>query len=441
LDIQEMSKHYNLHSWSAQGALKPMVVTRAEGIYFWDDQGNRYYDMSSQLVNSNLGHGNKAINEAIKAQVDEMAFIGPGYAIDVRSKAAKALVDFAGLDFEGGKVFFTNAGADANENAIKMAKAFTGRWKVLSGYKSYHGSSFGASSLCGEPRRWIGEPGIPGFVHFENPYPYRAPGNIEFASEEDETKFYLDILENHILYENPDSIAAVFLETVVGSNGCLVPPKGYLKGVRALCDKYGIAMVCDEVMAGFFRIGTPFAFMQFDAAPDIITFAKGSTCGYVQLGGVIARKEIAEFFDGHKMFCGLTYSAHPLGCAAALAALGEYERLGIAANVEKTGKLLASVLDEFERKHRCVGQVRYKGLLSGVELVKDKATKEPLVPFNSDPEKLMPKIGGMLKVEGFSTYTQENVVFVSPPLIITEDELRDAMKLLDKVLDSVDAMI
>jgi taurine--2-oxoglutarate transaminase len=439
--ISEMSKKYNLHSWSAQGKLNPMTVTKAEGIYFWDDEGNKYYDMSSQLVNSNLGHGNKAIIKAIKAQADKMAFIGPGYAIDARSEAAKKLVEFAGPHFEGGKVFFTNAGAEANENAIKFAKAFTGRWKIFSMYRSYHGATFGASALNGEPRRWIAEPGVPGFIHFDGPYAYRAPKACRFDSEEDVTAFYLELLENHMKYENPQDIAAVFVETVVGSNGVLIPPKGYLKGVQELCNRYGIMLVCDEVMSGFYRTGSKFAFMQFDVAPDIITFAKGSTCGYIPLGGAIVKREIAEYFNDHKMFNGLTYSAHPMGCATAVATMDEYERLGIEENVRKQGKLLADTLDGIEKKHKCVGEVRHIGLFAMVEFVKDKASREPLAPFNSDPEGRIARIGAMLKAEGFVTYSHENMFIVAPPLIITERELKDALHILDKVLDAVDETI
>ncbi|MDR3242898.1 MAG: aminotransferase class III-fold pyridoxal phosphate-dependent enzyme [Clostridiales Family XIII bacterium] len=437
--ISEMSKKYNLHSWSAQGKLNPTPVVRAEGVYFWDEAGNRYCDMSSQLVNSNLGHGNKAIIEAIKNQADKMAFMGPGYAVDVRSEAAKKLMEFSG--FEGGKVFFTNAGAESNENAVKIAKAFTKKWKIFSMYRSYHGASIGASSLCGEPRRFSAEPGVPGFIHFDGPYAYRAPKACKFGSEEDIAEFYLELLENQIKYEDPQMIAAVFLETVVGSNGVLIPPEGYLKGVRELCTRYDIMMVCDEVMAGFYRTGSSFAFRQFDVVPDIVTFAKGSTCGYVPLGGVIVNKAIADFFDDHKMFCGLTYSAHLVGCAAAIATLNEYERLNIEENVKKQGKLLADILDGFEKKHRSVGQVRHIGLLAMVELVRDKATREPIVPFNNDAGGVMPKIIAMLKAEGFATYSHENMIIVAPPLIIAEDELRGAMKLMDRVLDSVDAMI
>ncbi|MCL2111124.1 MAG: aminotransferase class III-fold pyridoxal phosphate-dependent enzyme [Clostridiales bacterium] len=432
MNIRETSKKYNLHSWSAQKALQPTVVTKAEGIYFWDDEGNKYYDMSAQLVNANLGHGNRALIDAIKDQAEKLPFIGPGYAVDVRSEAAKMLVEMAGPAFEGGKVFFTNAGAEANENAMKFCRAVTGKWKFLSMYNSYHGATHGASALTGEPRRFAAEPGMVCVYHFDGPFPYRAPKQVEFKDEADVTAYYLDRFEEAVKREGPNQIAGVFVETVVGSNGVLVPPKGYLKGVKEICAKNGIMLVCDEVMAGFYRCGTKFAFQQFDVAPDIVVFAKGATCGYVPLGGVIVNKAVAEYFDENKMFNGLTYSAHPMGCAVCIAAIGEYERLNIKDNVAKQGKVLEEVLNELTKKHVSIGEARYIGLFAQVELVKDRKTKEPF----SIPE--MVKVVGMLKSEGFVTYNNENGVMVAPPLTITEQELRDGLAILDKVLTEVD---
>lgn len=437
--IKEIDKKYNLHSWSAQSKVDPLVITKAEGIYFWDEDGNQYYDMSSQLVNLNLGHGNKAIIEAIREQALKLPFVGPAYAVDVRSEAAKAIVEASGI--EGAKVFFTNAGAESNENAIKIARLYTKRLKVFSMYRAYHGSSAGAGMLTGEPRHWANEPGGPGFVKFEGPYAYRAPKACKFESEEDITAYYLELLENQIKYEGPEQIAAIFMETVVGSNGILIPPAGYLKGVRALCDTYGILMVCDEVMAGWYRTGTCFAFQQFDVKPDLVTFAKGVTCGYVPIGGVIVAEKVHKYFDDHVMLCGLTYSAHPLGCAAAVATLAEYKRLNIAENVKAQGALLKALLDDIADKYHCIGEVRSIGLFSSFELVKDKETREPAVPFGKDPEGLMSKVIYLLKKEGFSTYSHENMIFISPPLTITEEELRGAMNILDKVMSSVDKMI
>jgi len=438
-NVVEMGKKYNLYSWSAQSKINPTNIVKAEGIYFWDEDGKKYYDMSAQLVNMNLGHGNKKLIQAIKDQADKLPFLAPSFSCDVRTEAARKLVEVSGL--EGAKVFFTNAGAEANENAIKLAKAYTGKWKIFSMYRSYHGATYGAANLTGEPRRFINEPGIPGFIKFDGPYAYRAPKACKFETEEDVTAFYLELLENQLLYEGTDNIAAIFLETVVGSNGVLIPPKGYLEGVRALCDRYNICMVCDEVMAGFGRTGKWFAFHYWNIKPDLITFAKGSTCGYVPLGGVIANKKISDFFDDNKMYCGLTYSAHPMGCAVAIAAIDAYKEDKVFENVLKVGKVLGEGLEALKAKHACVGDVRYIGLFSIVEFVKDKATREPIVPFGNDPEGIMPKILGMLRAEGFYTYAHENMIHVSPPLIITEQEMKEALQMLDKVMDSIDNMI
>ena len=440
LSVKEKDLKYNLHSWSAQGKLDPIVVTKAEGIYFWDENGKRYADMSAQLVNSNLGHGNKAIIDAIAEQAKDIAFIGPGFALKCRSDAAEAIVKATGFA-DGAKVFFANAGAEANENAIKIARQYTGRQKIFSQYRSYHGSSAGAGMLTGEPRRFFNEPGSIGFVKYDAPYPYRAPKACHFESEDDIAEFYLELLENQILYEGPDTIAAIWLESVVGSNGVLIAPEKWYQGVRKLCDRYGILMVADEVMAGWYRTGKYFAFMNFGYEPDMITFAKGSTCGYVPLGGVVMQPEIASFFDDTPLGCGLTYSAHPLGCAAAVATLRQYEDLDIENAMKPSSALLADTLDSFVESHPSVGEVRHIGLFSAVELVKDKQSHEPLVPFGSDPDGIMSKITGMLKEKGFWTYTHENIIIVAPPLIITTDELKEQLDILDEVLTQVDGMI
>lgn len=433
-EVSQACKTYSLQSWSKQGNIAQLPIEKAEGIYFWDYDGNRYTDMSSQLVNNNLGFGNKAISDAIKEQVDKFCFVGPSYGAESRGKLAKKIVEL--MPDNIAKVFFTNAGADANENAIKIAKMFTGRNKVFSRYRSYHGSSFGAGNLTGEPRRYALEPGIPGFVKFFDPYVYREA--IPFESEEAATKFYLAKLEEQIIYEGADQVAAIVMETITGSNGIIIPPKGYLPGVRALCDKYGIMMICDEVMAGWCRTGKMFAFENFGVKPDIVSFAKGVTCGYVPLGGVAVSKDIAEYFDDHVLSCGLTYSGHPLACAAGVACVNYYEEANILENVNAVGKVLGEILEGFKEKFTCVGDVRYIGLFSCVELVKDKTTKEPMVPYGKDPEGIMGKIIGMLKAKGFMTYSHENMIFVCPPLIITKEQLEEEMKKMEEVLGVVD---
>lgn len=436
-EIMEMSKKYNLHSWSVQGPLKPMVVTKAEGIYFWDDNNKKYYDMSSQLVNLNIGYGNKKVIKAIQDQAEKLAYIAPSFAIDVRSELAKEIIELAPDNM--GKVFLTLAGADANENAIKIAKMYTGRTKVFSRYRSYHGSTYGAANLTGEPRRYTCEPGIPGFVKFFDPYLYRA--GIEFKSEEEASRYFVDKLREQVIYEGPNTVAAIFLETVTGSNGIIIPPKGYLKGVREICDEFGIMMVCDEVMAGWGRTGEWFAVNHFGVKPDIITFAKGITCGYAPLGGDIVSKEIADFFETNNLQCGLTYSAHPISCAAGLATLEVYKEEKLLENTKKMGALLGQELENLKAKHQSVGDVRYIGLFSAVELIKNTKTKEAMVPYGKDPEKIMPKLLGMLKEKGFYTYSHENCIIVAPPLIIKEHEIKEAMAMLDEVLNFADTLV
>ncbi len=436
-EIKKLDREHVLHSWSVQGTLDPTVVTKAEGIYFYDADGKKYYDMSSQLVNLNIGYGNKKVADAIAEQAHKLPFIGPGYAVDVKSELARKIIELAPDNMQ--KVFFTLGGADANENALKIARLYTGRNKVMSRYRSYHGSTMGAGNLTGEPRRFNCEPGIPGYVKFFDPYVYREL--VDFEDDAAATRFYIGKLREQIIYEGPESIAAIECETITGSNGCIIPPDGYLQGIRDLCDEFGIMMICDEVMMGWCRTGEVFACQNWGIKPDIITFAKGVTCGYAPLGGVIVDKKIADYFDDHKLLCGLTYSGHPLSCAAGVATLDVYKEDHILDNVRAMGKILGEIEEDLKDKHACVGDVRYKGLFSAVELVKDKATKEPLVGYNADKENLMGKICGMLKAKGFSTYTHENIIIVAPPLIIKEDELRTAMTMLDEVLTEVDKMI
>ena len=436
-EIRETQKAYVLQSWNKQKGLNPIPIEHCDNIYLYDYDGNRYADMSSLHVNMNLGYGNEDINNAIKSKLERYAFISEAYADEDRAELARLIVSL--MPDNMGKVFFTNAGADANENAVKIARMYTGRNKIFSRYRSYHGSTFGAGNLTGEPRRYALEPGVPGFVKFMDPYLYRD--NLPFETEEECTEFYLRKLEEQIVYENPDNVAAIVMETITGTNGIIIPPKGYLPGVRKICDKYGIMMVCDEVMAGWCRTGKMFAFQNFDVKPDIVTFAKGVTCGYVQLGGVCVSKEIAAYFDDHVLSCGLTYNGHPLACAAGVACVNYYLKHDIAGHVTEVGKVLGELLEEMKAKHPCVGDVRYIGLFSAVELVKDKATREALVPYGKDPEGIMGKVLGMLKARRFMTFGHENMILVAPPLIITEAQLREELAKLDEVLGEVDKMI
>lgn len=434
-EIKKYDKKYNLHSWSAQEALNPLVIEKAEGIYFWDSNGKKYFDMSSQLINMNIGHGNTKVNEAIKKQVDKLSYIVPSYATYSRSELARKIIEEIAPD-NMGKVFFTLGGADANENAIKIAKMFTNRHKIFSRYRSFHGSTYGASNLTGEPRRFPCEPGIPGFIKFFDPYIYRE--QIKFENDKAASDYYLSKLKEQIIYEGRDQIAAIVIESITGTNGVIIPPKGYLEGIREICNEFGILMVCDEVMAGFGRTGEWFGFMNWDVKPDIITFAKGITCGYVPLGGVIISKEIASFFDKNTFSCGMTYSAHPVSCAAGIAVLEVYKELNLLENSKKMGIVLKEELLKLKAKHKSIGDVRVIGLFGAVELLKNPDTLEPLVSYGLDPEKKMGRIVKKLQDEGFSTYSHENMLMISPPLIIKKEEIVEALEIFDKVMFWVD---
>ena len=432
--IKENQTKYVLQSWAKQKGLNPLPVEKANGIYMWDFDGKRYADMSSQLVNLNVGHGNRAIIEAIKEQAEKYCYLSPSFASEPRGTLAKMIIDL--MPDNMAKVFFTNGGADANENAIKIARMYTGRNKVFSRYRSYHGSSYGAGNLTGEPRRYPLEPGIPGFVKFFDPYVYRD--NLPFSTEAEACACYVNKLREQVIYEGPESVAAIVLETVTGSNGVIIPPDGYLAGIRAICNEFGIMMICDEVMAGFGRTGKMFAFENWGVEPDIVSFAKGVTCGYVQLGGVVVSSKIAEYFEDNTLLCGLTYSGHPLACAAGIACLNFYEDSKILDNVAVSGKILGECLEDIKSKHPSVGDVRYIGLFSAIELVKDRKTREPLVPYGKDPNAVMPSIIGKLKQKGFLCYSHENMILISPPLIITPEQVKEEMAKVDELLFDVD---
>lgn len=433
-EIIQYDKEYNQHPW-LPGNVNPIPVEKAEGIYFWDYNGKKYFDMSSQLANVNLGYGNRDIIEAVQKQIERLPYIAPAFASGPRSELAKLLVELAPDNIA--KVFFTCGGSDANEAAIYAARTFTGKNKIFSRYRSYHGSTLGSGNTSGDPRRFALErPAATGFIKFFDPYVYHS--KIKFESEQEASEFYLGQLEEQIQYEGPDQIAAIFVEPVTGANGVIIPPDGYLQGLRALCDKYGLLLVCDEVMAGFGRTGTTFSFEHWGIKPDIITFAKGVTCGYVQLGGILISKEIADYFADKTFQYGLTYSGHSLACAAGVACVNYYLQNHIYEHVNEVGKVFARLLDELKEKHSCVGDVRHIGLFGAVELVKNKETKEPLVPYGKDPQRIMGQIQGLLKERGFSAFGRENNINVTPPLIITEEELREALAVLDEVLTIVD---
>ena len=438
-DIQKDHQEYVLTSWSKQLGILPKVMTKAEGVFFWDEEGRKYFDMSSQLVYTNVGHQHPKLLEAFK-HIGEIPLSSPGFASASKSALAKKIIELAPNNMQ--KVFFTCGGAESNDHAIKIAKMVTGRYKIFSRYRSYHGATFGAGNLTGENRRLSAEPGIPGFVKFDIPYLYREA--IDFSSEEQATEFYLKRLQQQILYEGPNTIAAIFIEPIPGSNGVIIPPKGYLEGVRTLCDEFGILMVCDEVMSGFGRTGKMFAVDHYDFEPDMITFAKGITSGYAPLGGVIMSNQIASYFDDHPLMTGLTYSGHTMCTQIGLETLKIYEEEKLIDNAYKVGKVLAERLEQL-LSYSIVGEVRHLGLFAAVELVKDKTTREPLIQYGldygQDPVRLMNKFISMLLKKGFYTYSHESSIIIAPPLVITVDELNEAMDIFENVIQEFEKLI
>jgi taurine---2-oxoglutarate transaminase len=424
------------HSWSAQGLIDPLPIQGALGSYFWDYSGRKYLDFSSQLVNVNIGHQHPRLVAAIQEQAAQLCTIQPAFANDKRGEAARLIAGLApgGLN----KVFFTNGGAEANENAIRLARGHTGRHKVLSTYRSYHGSTAAAMTATGDPRRWANEP-APGFVHFWGPYAYRSP--FYSSTEPEETTRALQHLRDTIVFEGAGTIAAILIETVVGTNGILVPPPGYLAGVRALCDEFGIVFIADEVMAGFGRCGEWFAVDRWGVTPDLITFAKGVNSGYLPLGGVIIADEIAATFEKRPFPGGLTYSGHPLACASAVASIEIFKEEGIVEHARMIGDdVIAPGLAELQAKHPSIGEVRGLGVFWAIELVRDRATREPLVPFNAAGPAAAPmnEVAAACKERGLWPFTHFNRVHVVPPCTVSADEVREGLSILDGALTVAD---
>ena len=425
------------HSWSAQALLDPVVVAGASGSRFWDEAGNSWLDFSSQLVNVNIGHQHPKLVAAIKEQADKLCTVAPIHANDARSEAARLIAELAPADLN--KVFFTNGGAEATENAIRMARGHTGRLKVLTTYRSYHGSTNGAITMTGDPRRWGSEPGMPGVVKFWGPYPYRSA--FHATSEAEESERALSHLADVIMVEGGHTIAAIVLETVVGTNGVLVPPDGYLQGVRDLCDEHGIVMIADEVMCGFGRCGEWFAFDRWDVAPDLIAFAKGVNSGYVPLGGVVISDAIADTFATKAYQGGLTYSGHPLACASAVASIGIFKEEGIIEHARHLGDdIVGPALADMATRHPSVGEVRGLGVFWAIELVRDRATREPLVPYNASGPAAAPmgEFAAACKARGLWPFTHFNRTHVVPPLTISDDEMREGLAIIDECLSVVD---
>jgi taurine--2-oxoglutarate transaminase len=431
--VYDLDREYVFHSWSAQKALKPMVIAGGEGSYVWDYDGNRFLDFSSQLVNVNIGHQHPKVVKAIQDQAGRLATIAPQHANDMRGEAAKRIVDLAGPNMS--KVFFTNGGADAIENAIRMARLHTNKHKVLSAYRSYHGNTGAAIVATGDPRRWPNEYAAQ-HVHFFGPYLYRT----EFwaTTQEEECARALQHLEHVIQFEGPNTVGAIVLESVVGTAGVIVPPAGYLEGLRALCDKYGIIWIADEVMAGFGRTGEWFAFQNWTAQPDLIVFAKGSNSGYVPVGGVVISAEIAATFDERVFPGGLTYSGHPLAAASIVGSIDAMKEEGVVENAKSIGEnVLGPGLRALAERHPIIGDVRGLGVFWALDLVTNRATREPLAPYGGTS----PAMGELVaesKKRGLMPFTNFNRMHVVPPCTVSEVEAKEGLAILDEVFTVMD---
>jgi len=427
-EIVALTRKHTIFEWSAQAKMDPIPVARAKGVYFWTPEGKRYIDFNSQLMCVNVGHGDERVVKAIQRQVAELAYANPFMATEPRARLGAKLSELAPGDID--VFFFTNGGSESNENAIKIARSYTGRHKVLARYRSYHGATAGSMALTGDPRRWPSEPGIPGVVHVLDPY-HGIERGWDTAEEA------LALLEEVIQLEGPQTIAAFFLESVTGTNGILIPPPGYMQGVRALCDKYGILMVADEVMAGFGRTGEWFAVNHWNVVPDLLIMAKGLTSAYVPLGAVGMKRKIADHFQDRMFPGGLTYNSHPLACAAALATIAAYEEDDMIGNAKRMGAVLKELLAGLEAKHPSVGAVRSIGLFGIAELVRDRKTRKPMAPFGGTSDE-MTALGRFFRQEGLYTLVRWNAFYTNPPLCITEAELREAFAIIDRGLELTD---
>ncbi|MHC1741273.1 MAG: aminotransferase class III-fold pyridoxal phosphate-dependent enzyme [Anaerolineaceae bacterium] len=440
-EILPLSLKHNFWTWSAQAHVSPIAIKKAKGVYFWDVEGKRYLDFNSMVMCVNIGHGDERVIEAMVDQARELPFAGPGMATKPRAQLGKLLNEITpeGLS----KFLYTLGGADANENAVKFARAFTGRPKILSRYRSYHGASYGALALTGDPRRTAWEPTtMPGVVHFLDPYRYRSTFHQSnpTISEPEFTRDYLNHLEEIISYEGPETIAGILLETVTGTNGVIIPPQGYMQGVRDLCDRYGIVLISDEVMSGFGRTGKWFAVEHWNVKPEIMTMAKGLTSGYAPLGAVALRPEIASKFNERVFEGGLTYNGHPISLAAAIATIQVMQEDHLVEKAEKTGLVLGQLLADLAKKHPSVGEVRSIGLFGIIELVKNRSTKEPMAPFGkSSPE--MAALKKFILDHGVFLYTHWHTILIIPPLIITPEQLEEGFAVIDQALEITDRFV
>lgn len=434
-EIIRRNKEYTLFEWSAQAAYNPIPMAHAKGVYFWDTDGKRYIDMNSQLMSVNIGHGDERVIKAIQDQAAKLTYASPYMATDVRGELGEALAEITPKRLK--KSFFTLGGAESNENAIKIARMVTGKHKIIARYRSYHGGTAGAMTLTGDPRRWPAEPGIPGVVRVMDPYRYRC----RWCEGADACNLNcLNHVEDTIQFEGAQNIAAIIMEPVTGTNGIIIPPDGYMQGIRQLCDKYKILFIADEVMSGFGRTGEWFAVDHWGVEPDIMSVAKGLTSSYLPLGATIVSEEVASYFDEKVLYAGLTYGGHAMGCAAALACLNVYKQDNLIERAREMGKYLGEWHEKLKAKHPSVGDVRYIGLFSIIEVVKNRATREPMAPFNAKASEMgaMGVINKFFRDNGLYTFVRWNNILVNPPLIITKQELDEGMEIIDRALEIAD---
>jgi taurine--2-oxoglutarate transaminase len=440
-EILPLSLQHSFWTWSAQAKVNPIPVTRAEGVYFWDAGGRRYLDFNSMTMCVNIGHGNQRVIDAIVEQARALPYAAPGMATKPRAVLGKLLSEITPGNLD--RFMFTLGGADANENAVKLARGYTGKHKILTRYRSYHGASSGAMALTGDPRRWPWEPNLmPGVVHFLDPYRYRSTFHRTNPdiSEADFTQDYLNHLEEVINYEGADTIAAILIESVTGTNGIIIPPEGYLPGVRALCDKYKILMITDEVMSGFGRTGKWFAVDHWNVVPDLMTMAKGLTSAYAPLGAVAMRPEIAAAYNDVAYQGGLTYTSHPISLAAAIANIQVLRDDHIIEHAAEMGPVLHRLLTDLGEQHPSVGEERSIGLFGIIELVRNRQTRQPITPWNaSSPE--MNALRKYLSDHGIFLYTHWHTILIIPPLIITEEQLTEGFKVIDQALNITDQAV
>lgn len=436
-EIQELDRKHIVYSWKAQKSVNPIIMERAEGIYQWDMDGKKYIDFASGLLCVNIGHGNRHVLDSMKKQMEKLCYVGTMFGTEIKAKLAKMISEVTPGDLD--YTFFTNGGAEAVENAIKAARSYTGRHKIYARWRGYHGATAGAITLTGDPRRWAAEPGLSGVVHYFGPYPYNDPfGTVD--DPEECGRRTLEVLKTQIMLDGPHTIAAIFAEPIVGTNGIIIPPKNYMQGLRQLCDENGILMISDEVMAGWGRSGKWFGIEHFDVVPDIMTTAKGLTSAYVPLGGMIWNKKLWDHFQDHPFVGGLTYGGHALACAAAVANIEVYRNENLIENSRIMGEYFTQKLLELKEKHPSIGDVRNIGLWGVIELTSDREKRTPLAGYADSKRNVSVKLTKKLASMGLTLFAKWDYIFMAPPLIIRRSEIDDAIAIIDEALKEVDSI-